>query len=79
MHVIFILCIVWFILMCCAIFLFNFIDFMSIYRNKKTSKNLPYERPDIYLVPKEPGRSGPPAKINERTNIHILVEFGLQV
>ncbi|XP_015925192.1 small subunit processome component 20 homolog [Parasteatoda tepidariorum] len=40
---------------------------------------LKYERPDIYLVPKEPGRSGPPAKVNERTTSHVLVEFGLQL
>ncbi|KFM72554.1 Small subunit processome component 20-like protein, partial [Stegodyphus mimosarum] len=42
----------------------------------KTSK---FVRPDIFLVPKEPGRSGPPAKINKRTNAHVLVEFGLQL
>ena len=50
-----------------------------ICRQKTSSKDLKCERPDVYLIPKEPGRSGPPAKISERTNIHILVEFGLQV
>lgn len=69
----------WFVLMCYAIFQFHLNDFMSIHRNKASSKDLKYERPDSYLIPKEPGRSGPPAKISERTNIHILVEFGLQV
>lgn len=48
-------------------------------RNKSVQQSVKYERPDTFLIPKEPGRSGPPAKISEKTNIHILVEFGLQV
>ncbi|XP_054720944.1 small subunit processome component 20 homolog [Uloborus diversus] len=49
---------------------------------KKTvtkSDSAKFQREDIYLVPKEPGRSGPPSKINKRTNVHIFVEFGLQL
>ncbi|CAL1294349.1 unnamed protein product [Larinioides sclopetarius] len=38
-----------------------------------------FERPDCFLIPKEPGRSGPPAKLNKKTSDHVFVEFGLQL
>ncbi|KAF8770179.1 Small subunit processome component 20 like protein [Argiope bruennichi] len=38
-----------------------------------------FERPDCLLIPKEPGRSGPPAKLNKKTSDHVFVEFGLQL
>ncbi|KAG8180889.1 hypothetical protein JTE90_018389 [Oedothorax gibbosus] len=51
---------------------------MSGLNKKKVEIAKPkFERPDCFLIPKEPGRSGPPAKINERTTDHVFVEFGL--
>ncbi|GIY24573.1 small subunit processome component 20 homolog, partial [Caerostris extrusa] len=45
-------------------------------RHEEIKKAVKYERPDIFLIPKDPGRSGPPAKINKRTSEHVFIEFG---
>ncbi|GFR31611.1 small subunit processome component 20 homolog [Trichonephila clavata] len=48
-------------------------------KQKIDAKPLKFERPDSFLIPKEPGRIRPPAKINPRTTDHVFVEFGLQI
>ncbi|GFU14944.1 small subunit processome component 20 homolog [Trichonephila clavipes] len=48
-------------------------------KQEMAKKPLKFERPDSLLIPKEPGRIRPPAKINPRTTDHVFVEFGLQL
>ena len=40
----------------------------------------PGQKPEsCLLLPKAPKRGGTKAKTNKKTNIHVMVEFGLQV
>ncbi|GFY40068.1 small subunit processome component 20 homolog [Trichonephila inaurata madagascariensis] len=65
------------------IFIYGIINESMPSLNKKkkemAKKPLKFERPDSLLIPKEPGRIRPPAKINPRTTDHVFVEFGLQL